>query len=55
MKPTRWKTENRGKLILKLSEAKSPMELGWSADTRRLGLALIKLQIDSQDGRNKNF
>ena len=42
-------------IILKLSEAKSPMELGWSADTRRLGLALIKLQIDSQDGRNKNF
>lgn len=40
---------NAKSIILKFPKTKSPMELGLGGDTRHLGLALIKLQIDSQD------
>lgn len=40
---------NATSIVLEFPNIKSPMELGLSADTRRLGLALIKLQINSQD------
>lgn len=37
---------NAKSIIFKFPELKSPKELGLSADTRRLGLALVKLKID---------
>lgn len=35
-------------IILKFPKTKSPMELGLGGDTRHLGLALVKFQIDSK-------
>lgn len=39
---------NAKSIIFKFPKTKSPMELGLGGDTRHLGLALIKLQIDSK-------